>query len=214
MPPNWQREAKSALAFPPAIITGRQALEISRGFAKAIGEGPYKVYACATLPDHVHLVIGASERRIRQVVGHLRSRATHALREQDLWDGRPLSGEHGWNVYLESAAAVERAIRYVNNNPLKEGKKRQTWSFVVPFVAAEAIRLSAAAQADRAAKPPRRIGGAALKSQQERGASDAAKTERIRVRRARLRRVQGPEETGNKLDVLDLRLGPAKPRRV
>ena len=91
-------------------------------------------------------MIGASERRIRQVVGHLRSRATHALREHDLWDGRPLWGEHGWNVYLESVAAVERAIRYVNDNPLKEGKKRQTWSFVVPFVAAEAIRLAATAQ--------------------------------------------------------------------
>ncbi len=167
MPPNWQREAKSALEFPPAIVTGRQALEISRGFVKAIGEGPYRAYACAILPNHVHLVIGASGRRIRQVVGHLRSRATHALKDQDLWDDRPLWGEHGWNVYLESVAAVERAIRYVNDNPRKEGKKRQTWSFVVPFVAAAAIRLAAAAQAELAAKPPRRIGGAALKSQQQ-----------------------------------------------
>ena len=57
------------------------------------------------------------------------------LREQGLWDDdRPLWGEHGWNVYLESVAAVERAIRYVGDNPLKEGKKRQNWSFVVPFV--------------------------------------------------------------------------------
>ncbi len=168
LPPNWQREAKTALQYPPVFVTGRQALAISQGFATAAGEGPYRIYACAILPEHVHLVIGASERRIRQVVGHVRSRATHATREQGLWDGdRPLWGEHGWNVYLESVAAVERAIRYVEDNPVKEGKKRQNWSFVVPFVEDEAIRIAIATEAVRAGKPARRIGGAALKSHQE-----------------------------------------------
>ena len=76
LPPNWQREAKTALHYPPVVVTGRQALAISQGFATAAGEGPYQIYACAILPEHVHLVIGASPRRIRQVVGHLRSRAT------------------------------------------------------------------------------------------------------------------------------------------
>jgi REP element-mobilizing transposase RayT len=168
LPPNWQREAKTALRYPPVVITGRQALAISEGFAKAAGEGPYRIYACAILPEHVHLVIGAAERRIRQVVGHLRGRATHFLRERGLWsDDRPLWGEHGWNVYLETVEAVERAVRYVVNNPVKEGKRPQKWSFVVPFVDQEAIRLAIAAEAVRARKPARRIGGAALKSHQE-----------------------------------------------
>jgi REP element-mobilizing transposase RayT len=168
LPPDWQREAKTALQFPPAVVTGRQALAISQGFAAAAGEGPYRIYACAILPEHVHLVIGAGPRGIRQVVGHIKSRATHALRERRLWnDDRPLWGEHGWNVFLESVAAVERAIRYVNTNPVKEGKRPQRWSFVLPCVAREAIRIAVAAAAARAAKPPRRIGGAALKSHEE-----------------------------------------------
>jgi hypothetical protein len=29
---------------------------------------------------------------------------------------------------------VYRAIKYVEDNPGKEGKKRQHWSFVVPYV--------------------------------------------------------------------------------
>jgi REP element-mobilizing transposase RayT len=165
LPPNWRREAQTALLYPPVFITGQQALAISQGFATAADEGPYEIYACAILPEHVHLVIGASPRRIRQVVGHIKSRATHFLREQRLWnDDRPLWGEHGWNVYLESAASVERAIRYVGNNPLKEGKKLQKWSFVVPFVRHEAVRIAVAAEAARAKKPPWRIGGAALVS--------------------------------------------------
>ena len=65
LPPQGfgKREAKSiTLQFPPVSITGKQALAISQGFAAAIQEGPYQVYACAILPEHVHLVIGASER--------------------------------------------------------------------------------------------------------------------------------------------------------
>ncbi len=168
LPPNWQREAQTALSYPPVSVTGGQALAIGEGFATAAGEGPYRVYACAILPEHVHLVIGAGPRRIRAVVGHLRSRATHVLRQRGLWDDqRPLWGAHGWNVYGETVAAVERAIRYVNENPLKEGKKRQHWSFVVPFVARDAVPVAISAEAMRAAQPPRRVGGAALKSREE-----------------------------------------------
>lgn len=42
-------------------------------------------------------------------------------------------GEKGWIVYLDSESALWRAIRYVEQNPLKEGKSRQHWSFVKPF---------------------------------------------------------------------------------
>jgi hypothetical protein len=89
------------------------------------------------------------------------------MREQGLWDDRPLWGEHGWNVYLESVEAIERAIRYVENNPIKEGKKAQKWPFVVPFIARDAIQLAVATEAARGAKPARRAGGAALKSHEE-----------------------------------------------
>jgi hypothetical protein len=37
-----------------------------------------------------------------------------------------------WKVYLDPED-VPRAVQYVVNNPLKEGKKKQDWSFVVPF---------------------------------------------------------------------------------
>lgn len=42
-------------------------------------------------------------------------------------------GENGWKVFLDSEEAILRAIRYVEDNPLKEGKPRQRWSFVKPF---------------------------------------------------------------------------------
>ena len=41
--------------------------------------------------------------------------------------------EHQWKVYLDSEHAIENAIAYVNDNPVKEGKREQNWSFVTPF---------------------------------------------------------------------------------
>jgi hypothetical protein len=41
----------------------------------------------------------------------------------------------GWHVFLDTPDRVIRAIEYVNNNPVKAGLKRQTWSFVQPYEA-------------------------------------------------------------------------------
>ncbi len=38
-----------------------------------------------------------------------------------------------WAVFLDDSADIVRCIRYVEINPLKEGKPRQTWPFVTPY---------------------------------------------------------------------------------
>ena len=38
-----------------------------------------------------------------------------------------------WKEYLDTEEAILEAIRYVEENPVKEGKPRQAWSFVMPF---------------------------------------------------------------------------------
>jgi hypothetical protein len=41
--------------------------------------------------------------------------------------------KRAWKVFLDSESDVERAIRYVQTNPAKEGKKPQPWRFTVPW---------------------------------------------------------------------------------
>ena len=41
--------------------------------------------------------------------------------------------EQQWKVFLDDEQGIEAAIRYVEENPVKEGKPRQKWSFVTPF---------------------------------------------------------------------------------
>ncbi len=71
--------AKQALKYPPVHFTGAQALSITRGFAAAIAEHGYRVYACSILPNHVHAVIERCDRPIETVVAHWKAKATAQL---------------------------------------------------------------------------------------------------------------------------------------
>jgi REP element-mobilizing transposase RayT len=134
---------KAALKYPPVNFSGEQALSVAKGFAEAIADGKYIVHACSILPEHVHLVTGRHERDVERIVGHLKSSATKRLDADGL---HPFAGtikhngskqspwsERCWKVFLDSPEDVPRAIRYVEQNPVKEGKKRQQWSFVRPL---------------------------------------------------------------------------------
>ncbi|HUU91974.1 MAG TPA: hypothetical protein VM238_12285 [Phycisphaerae bacterium] len=128
-------QAKRALRHPPVRLSGRQARAVGRGFARAVAESRYVVHACSVLPDHVHLVVGRHERTVGRIVGHLKARATQRLGAEGLWppDKRPVWGGRGWKVFLDTPGDVRRAVAYVEDNPVKDGKPRQRWSFVVTF---------------------------------------------------------------------------------
>jgi REP element-mobilizing transposase RayT len=129
---------KQALKLPPVCFDGRQALSISKGFHRAASDADYLIHACAILPEHVHMVVARHQRRIENIVGHLKSFATRQLDEDGLHpfqghdSGRRQSPwvERCWKVYLETPRDIRRAIEYVERNPEKEGKRRQVWSWV------------------------------------------------------------------------------------
>jgi hypothetical protein len=141
-PHDWQRRqsAKEQLKYPPVMLTGVLAREVGKGFELAISQGKYSCYACSILPEHVHLVMGRHLRKIEIQLSHLQANATRRLNTLRLNPLLPFKNEDGcvprpwsrgeWAVYLNTSADVQRAIKYVENNPLKEGKRRQHWAFV------------------------------------------------------------------------------------
>jgi REP element-mobilizing transposase RayT len=140
-----RRVQKNALRYKPVVFTGWQARAVAKGFARAARESGYVIYACAIMPSHVHMVLGRHENPVEQRIGHLKARATQQLIEEGLHpfadeprgaDGKlpPIWARRAWKVFLDCDEDVFRAIEYVNENPVKEGKPRQTWSFVVPYV--------------------------------------------------------------------------------
>ena len=138
-----RREAKRAMKYPAVLLNGRQARAVGVGFAKAVRESGYAIHACSILEDHVHLVVGPGARTIEQVVRHLRARATmqlraegrHPLESYARSDGSVPSiwSEGLWKVFCFDVEHVGCAIRYVEKNPLREGKPAQRWSCVTPF---------------------------------------------------------------------------------
>jgi REP element-mobilizing transposase RayT len=138
-----REEAKHALEYPPVSFTGIQARAVARGFAEYVAKAGLSVWACSILPEHVHMVIARDRRLIEQIVNHLKGSATRRVMREDLHPlatcARPgrrpphMWGRGQWTVYLDDAAEIRRAIRYVQDNPLREGKRRQRWRFVTEY---------------------------------------------------------------------------------
>jgi REP element-mobilizing transposase RayT len=135
--------AKEALRYRPVSFSGVQCREIGEGFKEAMARSGMVLYACSILPEHTHLVVKRHRCRIERVRGQLKAEASKALVRAGMHpfgdvvmkSGSPHSpwADEGWDVYLDSAADIRRAIAYVEGNPEKEGKPRQRWSFVRPY---------------------------------------------------------------------------------
>lgn len=132
-----------ALKDPAVEFTGAQALSIGTGFARYLERSGVVVWACSILPDHVHPVVARHRYHAETMIQHFKWNGTMQLNKDKR---HPLAryaepgksapspwSERGWKVFLDCERDILRAIKYVEDNPLKEGKPRQSWSFVTPF---------------------------------------------------------------------------------
>lgn len=135
-------QAKQALAYPPVRFNGEQAQSIAKGFAFRAQRSNLRIYACAIMPDHAHLVIANDGRRIEMISNQLKGAATrqllsdshHPLANHTNRHGRPPSpwAEGQWKVFITTPKQLHHTIQYVNQNPIKAGYKPQNWSFITP----------------------------------------------------------------------------------
>src|SRR5262245_11609119 len=103
--------AKKALARPAVQLTGFQARVVGHGFARYVERSGISIWACAILPDHVHLVVGRAHIDIEQVVIQLKAAATKQLLDESLHPFGGLKDKHGrppkcfargqWKVFLD-----------------------------------------------------------------------------------------------------------------
>jgi REP element-mobilizing transposase RayT len=135
--------AKETLKYPPVQFTGLQARAVGRGFADYLKRSGVVLWACSILPAHVHLVVARHTYSVEKIVNLLKGDASRQLVDEGLHplaDRRDRNGRlpkvfarGEWKVFLDSAADIVRAIRYVEQNPIKEGKPPQRWPFVTAF---------------------------------------------------------------------------------
>ena len=130
--------AKSCLRYPEVKFTGEQARAVAGGFQTVAQASNYPILALAVMPTHVHAVIGSTHREPAQVIGHLKRGATDRLIDDDLHPYRSNRkvthscwAKQAWKVFIDTESHLERAIDYVESNPLKDGMAKQRWSFVL-----------------------------------------------------------------------------------
>jgi len=131
--------AKQLLRRKPVEFTGLQARAVGQGFASYVERSGLLIWACAIMPDHVHLVVGPPGMKVEQLVIQLKGSATQRLLEEGIHPFQHQRDKHGrphkcfargeWKVYLDPDD-VESAIKYVEDNPINEGLPAQRWRFV------------------------------------------------------------------------------------
>ena len=139
-----RRMAKEALDYDPVEFTDAQIRSVATGFAGVLEQTRSTLFACSILPNHVHVVADRSRYRVEQLVNLLKGGASRQLEadgSHPFLDQRKADGslptpwqEDCWKVFLNTDSDIVRSIDYVERNPVKHGKPKQTWWFVTPFV--------------------------------------------------------------------------------
>src|SRR5438034_8476987 len=81
---DLRQSAKEALKYPPVQFSGVQARAIGEGFAESARRGGVIIWACAILPEHVHLVVARHRQSVETVINCFKAAATRSLNAQKL----------------------------------------------------------------------------------------------------------------------------------
>jgi REP element-mobilizing transposase RayT len=135
--------AKEALQYPHVTLNGLQARAVARGFAEFAAKSGVVMRACSILPEHVQLVILRHTYKIESIVNLLNGAATRSLIAEEIHPlaaHRTAKGSYPkafargqWKCFIDNQAYLRSAIRYVEENPIKEGMRRQVWRCVAPL---------------------------------------------------------------------------------
>jgi REP element-mobilizing transposase RayT len=127
-------EAEELLSFSVIRFDEHQRSAIGESFAEVARKFNYTCYACAIMPDHVHLVIRKHRDAADQMIGNFQGMSRRWFLKRELApEEHPVWTKGGWKVFLNTPDEVRMRIRYVERNPEKEGLSEQAWPFVVSY---------------------------------------------------------------------------------
>jgi REP element-mobilizing transposase RayT len=129
----FYREARPLLKHPLLQFDDAARSLVAAGFAQAIATARLTCWACAIMPDHIHVLIRKHRLTAEEMMDLVRNTATTQLRSLAAWADHPIWGGPGWKVFLDHPDDVRRTIGYVERNPDPYHLPRQNWPFVQPY---------------------------------------------------------------------------------
>lgn len=123
---EFYREAAKRLKHDLLTFDRVQRDFLGACFAEVIDSEGYTCYACAIMPDRIHILIRKHLDRAEDMILNLHTHSRLRFRAQGLRSqDHPLWGGPGWKVFLDTPDDIRRTIRYIENNPLKLGLPAQ-----------------------------------------------------------------------------------------
>lgn len=125
--------AQELMNFPVFWIDDAKRQAIAEAFLEVIEREGYTCYACAILRNHAHLVIRIHRDRHDTMLKKLSDASALRLRHRfpeelsihhPVWNARPYAR------FCYEPHDTRKRIKYVQDNPEKEGLPRQHWDFV------------------------------------------------------------------------------------
>lgn len=129
----YLREHEQLLNFPVIWIDEAKAQAVGEAIGEVISARGYTCYACAICCNHVHLVIRTHRDQALTMWDHFAQSIRERLRLRfaaEISAKHPVISARPYKVFLYAPEDVWTRIRYVRENPVKEGRLAQTWDFV------------------------------------------------------------------------------------
>ncbi|MDD4891068.1 MAG: transposase [Phycisphaerae bacterium] len=131
---KFYEHAAPVLKFDLREFSRSQIARIAESFAGTVRRQNYTCYACAIMPDHVHLLIRKHRDPAPEMIARLQADSRTWLLHQGGSDPmHPVWGGPGWVVFLDHPDDFRRTVGYIEGNPTKARIPRQTWEFVIPY---------------------------------------------------------------------------------
>jgi REP element-mobilizing transposase RayT len=132
---QFYQQAATLLKHPLLTFDEAARATIVEAFGEVIAAEKYTCYACAVMPDHVHILIRKHKHLAEEMIQNLIEgsrekliRSGHRDADHPVW-----TRGHGWKVFLDHPDDIRRTIEYIEKNPLPLRLPVQRWPFVVPY---------------------------------------------------------------------------------
>lgn len=127
-------EARSKLKHELLTFHENDFPVIANGLATAIKNCKYTCYACAIMPDHIHMLIRRHRDKAEKMIENCQRESRLALIDAERRHAEhPVWGGPGWKVFLSTRSDMERIVSYIEDNPIKARRPAQQWPFVIQY---------------------------------------------------------------------------------
>jgi REP element-mobilizing transposase RayT len=131
---TFYEQAAATLKHPLLSFAPGEFAVVANAIGKSIEELGYTCYACAVMPDHVHLVIRKHRHLAEEMIEKIQALSRKRLVACGVRElAHPTWTRGGWKVFLDHPDEVRRTIRYVELNPVKMRLPEQMWQFVTAY---------------------------------------------------------------------------------